>query len=123
MIKDGLKVKCSKYSGVWIPLKYPWHILDITEHLLSRIEQKISPEAKVSEETTIEGNVVIGEGTKVFEGAVIKGPAFIGKNCIVGNNSMVRESNLEEGCVTGFNSDITRSYIGANSWFHKVNCS
>src|SRR3989344_656613 len=118
MIKDGLKVKCSKYSGVWIPLKYPWHILDITEHLLSRIEQKISPEAKVSEETTIEGNVVIGEGTKVFEGAVIKGPAFIGKNCIVGNNSMVRESNLEEGCVTGFNSDITRSYIGANSWFH-----
>jgi len=118
MIKDGLKVKCSKYSGVWIPLKYPWHILDITEHLLSRIEQKISPEAKVSEETTIEGNVVIGEGTKVFEGAVIKGPAFIGKNCIVGNNSMVRESNLEEGCVTGFNSDITRSYIGRDSWFH-----
>ncbi|MBI2085707.1 NTP transferase domain-containing protein [Candidatus Daviesbacteria bacterium] len=118
MISDGLEVKFTKYDGVWLPLKYPWHILDITAHLLSKVEQQISPRAKVSDKAIIEGNVVIEEGAKVFEGAVIKGPTFIGKNCIVGNNSMVRESILEEGCVTGFNSDITRSYIGANSWFH-----
>ncbi len=118
MIKDGLDVRFSKYDGVWIPLKYPWHILDITAHFFSQIEQKISPGVKVSEKAIIEGNVVIEDGAKVFEGAVIKGPAYIGKNCIVGNNSMVRESNLEDSCVTGFNSDITRSYIGANSWFH-----
>lgn len=104
MIKDEVDVRFTKYSGTWIPLKYPWHILDITAYFLSQI--------------TVEGKVLIEEGAKVFEGAVIKGPCYIGKNCIVGNNSMVRESNLEEGCVTGFNSDITRSYIGANSWFH-----
>ncbi len=104
MIKDGVDVRFSKYEGVWIPLKYPWHVLDITAYFLSRI--------------TTEDKVMIEEGAKVFEGAVIKGPCFIGKNCIVGNNSFVRESNLEEGVVTGFNSDITRSYIGANSWFH-----
>ncbi len=104
MIKDGVDVRFSKYEGVWIPLKYPWHVLDITAYFLSRI--------------TTEDKVMIEEGAKVFEGAVIKGPCFIGKNCIVGNNSFVRESNLEEGVVTGFNSDITRSYIGANCWFH-----
>jgi len=118
MIADGMDVKYVKYDGVWIPLKYPWHVLDILEHKLVDIEQKISPSAKVSDKAIIEGNVVIEDGAKVFEGAVIKGPCYIGKNCIVGNNSMVRESNLEEGCVTGFSSDITRSYIGANSWFH-----
>lgn len=118
MIGDGMDVRFTKYDGIWIPLKFPWHILDITEHLLVKIEQKISPDAKVSEKAIIEGNVVIEEGARVFEGAVIKGPAYLGKNVIVGNNSMVRESDLEEGCVTGFNSDITRSYIGANSWFH-----
>ncbi|MBI2196074.1 NTP transferase domain-containing protein [Candidatus Daviesbacteria bacterium] len=129
MIKDGLDVRFSKYEGTWIPLKYPWHILDVTAYFLSKIdvdyfledskiEQKISPGAKVSEKATIEGKVVIEDGAKVFEGAVIKGPCYIGKNCIVGNNSMVRESNLEDGCVTGFNSDITRSYIGPDSWFH-----
>lgn len=118
MISDGLDVRFTNYEGVWIPLKYPWHILDITAYFLSNIEQQISPKAKVSDKAIIEGNVVIEEGTKVFEGAVIKGPCYIGKNVIVGNNSMVRESDLEEEVVTGFNSDITRSYIGRNSWFH-----
>ena len=118
MIADGLEVKFSKYDGVWFPLKYPWHILDITAYFLSKIEQEISSEAKISDKVIIEGNVVIEEGVKVFEGAVIKGPVFIGKNCIIGNNCLIRETNLEQGCVTGFNSDMTRSYIGANSWFH-----
>lgn len=118
MINDGLDIKLSKYDGVWIPLKYPWQILDIAAHFLSKVEQYISPEAKVSEKAIIEGNAVIEDGVKVFEGAVIKGSCYIGKNCIVGSNSMVRDSDLEEDCVTGFNSDITRSYIGANSWFH-----
>ena len=118
MISDGVDIKFTKYFGVWIPLKYPWQILDILSHFLSNIEQQISPGAKVSEKAIISGPVVIEEGVKVFEGAVIKGPCYIGKNVIVGNNSFVRESDLEEGCVTGFNSDITRSYIGANSWFH-----
>src|SRR3989344_2186708 len=118
MISDGINIRLARYEGVWIPLKYPWHILDITAYFLSKLEQQISPAAKLSEKAIIEGNVVIEEGVKVFEGACIKGPCHIGKNCIVGNNSMIRESNLEEGCVTGFSSDITRSYIGANSWFH-----
>ncbi len=118
MISDGLDVRFTKYEGVWLPLKYPWHILDITAYFLSTIEQQISSGAKVSEKAIIEGKVVIEEGARVFEGAVIKGPCYIGKNCIVGNNSLIRESILEKGSVTGFNSDITRSYIGSNSWFH-----
>ena len=118
MITDGMDVKFTKYSGVWISLKYPWQILDILSHFLSKIEQQISSGANVSEKAIISSPVVIEEGVKVFEGVVIKGPCYIGKGVIVGNNTMIRESNLEAGCVTGFNSDITRSYIGANSWFH-----
>ena len=118
VISDGMDVRFSKYTGEWIPLKYPWQILDITGYFLSTIEQQISSGAKISEKAIIEGKVVIEDGVRVFEGVVIKGPCYIGKNCIVGNNSMVRESNLEQGCVTGFNSDITRSYIGRNCWFH-----
>lgn len=118
MITDGLSMRTTKYKGIWIPIKYPWHILDIMTYFLSNIEQKISPKATIAKTAIVEGNVLIEDGVRVFEGAVIKGPCYIGKNCIVGNNSMVRESNLEEGCVTGFNSDLTRSYIGTNSWFH-----
>jgi len=117
MIKD-FNVRFISYEGIWVPLKYPWQILETGAYFLSTIEHRISPKAKVSEKAILEGKVVIEEGVKVFEGVIIKGPSFLGKNVIVGNNTMIRESNLEEGCVTGFNSDITRSYIGANSWFH-----
>ncbi len=118
MISDGIEVKLVKYEGKWIPLKYPWQILEVLEYFLQGIEQNISSAANVSEKAVIEGPVVIEEGVRVFEGAVIKGPCYIGKNVIVGNSNMIRESDLEEGSVTGFNSDITRSYIGPNCWFH-----
>lgn len=118
MIDDGLEVRFANYKGVWIALKYPWHILDITKHFLSKVEHKIDPDVEVPKSAVIEGPVVIEKGTRIFEGAVIKGPVYIGENCIVGNNSMIRETDLEAGSVTGFSSDITRSYIGANSWFH-----
>lgn len=118
MIKDGLDVRFTKYDGVWIPLKYPWHVLDVMTYLLSKIEQKISPSAKIAKTATIDGPVVIEQGARIFEGAVVKGPVFIGRNSIVGGNCLVRESILEEGCVTGFGSDITRSYVGRNCWFH-----
>ncbi|TSC88016.1 MAG: UDP-N-acetylglucosamine diphosphorylase/glucosamine-1-phosphate N-acetyltransferase GlmU [Microgenomates group bacterium Gr01-1014_7] len=118
MISDGVDIRVIKYNGIWIPLKYPWQILDILGYFLDNIEQRISPGAKIAKTAEISGKVIIEDGVRIFEGAVIKGPCYIGKNCIIGNNTMVRESALEEGCVTGFNSDITRSYIGAESWFH-----
>lgn len=118
MISENVDVKFVEYSGAWLPLKYPWQVLDVLEYFLEQLKSKVSPSAQVSEKAIISGNVLIEDGAKIFEGAVIKGPCYIGKNVIVGNNSMVRESSLEAGCVTGFNSDITRSYIGPDSWFH-----
>ncbi|MBU1000057.1 NTP transferase domain-containing protein [Patescibacteria group bacterium] len=118
MIKDKIDLRFVNYDGAWVPLKYPWHILDTAAYLLSKLKRRISKTAKISDKAIIEGNIVVEDGVKIFEGAIVKGPAFIGKNCIIGNNSFVRESILEKDCVTGFNSDITRSYIGADSWFH-----
>src|SRR3989338_5044213 len=106
------------FSETFTPGEIVCSILDNKCSVISKIEHTISPGANVSEKAIIEGKVVIEEGARVFEGVVIKGPCYIGKNVILGNSSMVRESDLEEGVVTGFNSDITRSYIGANSWFH-----
>lgn len=119
MIKDGLKVELVKYAGSWQYLKYPWHVLEVMEALLKTIkEPKIDPSARIAKGAVIEGPVIIEKGVKIFEGAVVKGPVYIGKNCIIGGNSLVRESMLGAGSVTGFNSDITRSYIGPNCWFH-----
>ncbi len=106
------------YDGVWSPLKYPWHILDIMHMLLPSVPAHKSEHVLMKNNVVIEGNVWFGENVKIFENAKIIGPCYIGSNSIIGNNSLIRESYLGEGCITGFNTDITRSYIGENCWFH-----
>ncbi len=118
LIKNGAQTTVTRYEGAWSSIKYPWHVLSVMDILLSRVEQKISPEAQIAKNATIEGNVVIESGVKVFENAVIKGPAYIGPNSIIGTNSLVRNSILEECVVTGYCTEIARSYVGADSWFH-----
>lgn len=103
----------------WLPIKYPWNVLDVADVLLSQIQgQQIDPSVIIKPHVIIEGAVVIESGVKIFEGSKIVGPVFIGKNTIVGNNNIIRSSILGSDCVTGFNTDITRSLIGNNCWFH-----
>lgn len=118
MIKDGKKVMCLPYSGTWQFLKYPWHILDIMKHFLSNAKRKISKSAKISPKAIIDGDVVISDGVRIFEGAIVRGPAYIAKRAIIGNYALVRESSIGEGSVVGFASEVTRSYVGKDCWFH-----
>ncbi len=105
--------------NTWKPIKYPWNVLDVAELLLSEMEgSQIDTSVVIKENVIIEGPVVIESGVKIFEGTKIVGPVYIGKNTIIGNNNMIRSSSIGEDCVTGFNSDITRSVIGNNCWFH-----
>jgi len=107
--KKGARViKIDKES---FPLKYPWHLFDITKYLMDKyLKRKISKTAEIKKNVTIEGKVYIGKNTKIYEGAVIKGPCYIGNNVIIGNNAIVREyTNLEDGVIVGANSEVARS--------------
>lgn len=118
IIKDGRKVAYLPYQGSWKFLKYPWHILDIMEYFLTKAKRKISKSAKISPKAIIDGEVVIDDGVRVFEGAIIRGPAYIAKRAIIGNYAMVRESSVGEESVVGFASEVTRSFVGKDCWFH-----
>jgi len=119
MLKNNFPAEVFKYDGYWQSLKYPWHILEMMELILSkRLKNKISSDTEIHKTAIIDGPVVIEPGVKVFERAVIKGPAFIGKNSIIGTNSFVRESNIAENCLVGYNSEVARSWIGNNCWLH-----
>lgn len=110
--------KAVRYTGFWQPIKHPWHILDLMNHIFLRVEREIHPSAQIADSAVIKGNVVIEEGVKVFENAVIQGPAYIGRNSIVANNALVRESMVGDNCVVGFSTEIARSFIGDDCWFH-----
>ena len=100
------------YDGRWDALKYPWHVLSIMERFLGEIDgQNISPEAYVSEQAAIVGDVIIEAGAKVFPGAGIVGPAYIGKDTIVGNGALVRHAMVLNNCQVGFTTEVARSYV------------
>ncbi len=120
MISDGYKVKVVEYDGEWVAIKYPWHILDALKYFLKSIKNPIIKEsASISEKACILGNVILEDNVKVLEGAVIKGPCYIGKNTVVGNNVLIRDySHIGENCSIGYSTEITRSYVGDNCFFH-----
>lgn len=106
------------YAGYWQPIKFPWHILDLMKHGFGGLKRSIHKSAQIAKTAVINGPVVIEEGVKVFDHAVIQGPAYIGKNSVVANNALVRESILGDRCVVGFSTEVARSFVGDDCWFH-----
>ncbi len=104
--------------GLWRTIKHPWHILDLSDLFLDGLKRNIHPSAQIAETAVIHGEVVIEEGVKIMDNAVIQGPAYIGKNTIVATGALVRNSMIGDHCVIGFSSEIARSHIGNNCWFH-----
>ncbi|MCG2691823.1 hypothetical protein L6272_03270, partial [Microgenomates group bacterium] len=54
---------------------------------------------------------------RIFPGAHVIN-SYIGPKVIVGHNALVRDSIVESGSVVGYSTEITRSYIGPNNYFH-----
>lgn len=120
MIKDGEKFKMIEHKGAWEIMKYPWHVLTLMFKMLGELDHSaISPKAQISDKAIIKGNVIIEDGVKIYEGAIINGPVYLGKNVIVGNNSLVRESMIGSDSVVGYATEVARSYVGKNVWFHR----
>lgn len=115
------RFQCVTYEGVWHPIKYPWHVLDVARFYLNQIAgQKISDEARINGDVKILGNVQIEAGAMIFHGASIVGPAYIGPKAIVGNGALVRESMVGAGCAVGHVSEVARSYLGQNVNVHRA---
>jgi bifunctional UDP-N-acetylglucosamine pyrophosphorylase/glucosamine-1-phosphate N-acetyltransferase len=107
------------YRGQWNALKYPWHVLDIMNYYLSKIQgQIVSESAYIAPTATLVGDVYIGERAKVFPGAAVVGPAYIGADTIVGNNALVRSSMVLNHCEVGFTTEIARSYVADRCSMH-----
>ena len=74
MCRDHLAIQVVPYTGVWTPIKYPWHVLDAVRYFLDRAETKISPDVRISSHAVIDGKVIIEDCVKILENAVIRGP-------------------------------------------------
>lgn len=107
------------YSGVWTPVKFPWHLLDVLDYKLERFSgQTIDPSASVHASAVITGDVYIGKNVKVLPHATIAGPCFIDDGTVIGNNALVRNSSVGKRSVVGFGTEVARSSLGDDVWTH-----
>ena len=102
MMQEGMKFGLVEYQDSWATIKYPWDVLKMRDFFLEAKKEK---------------PVIMEKGVRIFEGAVVKN-SYLGRNVVVGNNALVRDSIIEEGCVIGYNTEIVRSYVGPDCWFH-----
>lgn len=109
------------YLDAWHAVKYPWHILALTERFLSSIAaSSLHPTAVVHPQACVEGNVVLEEGVQILPFATVKGPCYIGHHSVIGTTCLVRSSIVGERCVIGFGSEITRSCLHSSVWTHST---
>ncbi|MCK4589923.1 MAG: NTP transferase domain-containing protein [Nanoarchaeota archaeon] len=94
------EVNFEKVSGYWMPIGYPWHILEANEFFLKKVRRNVK--GKIEKGAQVKGAVVVGKGTIVRSGSYIEGPAVIGSNCKIGPNCYIRPSTtLGDDCKVG----------------------
>lgn len=109
-----------KYNKYWHTIKYPWHILEVMNFFLLKINKsKISPSALISKSAIIKGPVIIKSNVKIGDFVKILGPCFIDEKTIIADYTIVRNSHIGKKCIIGSNSEIARSYIGNNTLLHQ----
>ncbi len=98
-------------QGYWLPIGYPWHLLDANTYLLdhampAEIEGEIHPGAHIT------GPVSIGKGTRIRAGVVIDGPVCIGENCQIGPNCWLRPyTTIGHNCRVGQASELKNTIM------------
>lgn len=96
-ITDSLKIQMSegkvvlglKSDSKWIDVGRPWELLNVNEHFINEIEEKI--EGEIEEGVTIHGPIVLGKNSIIRSGTYIFGPIYIGEGCDIGPNSYLRK--------------------------------
>jgi UDP-N-acetylglucosamine diphosphorylase/glucosamine-1-phosphate N-acetyltransferase len=87
------EVTVETVEDYWIPIGYPWHLLEANVQFLNKIA-KSSIKGTVEENVTIKGNVTVGEGTTIKSGTYIEGPVWIGKDCEIGPMAYLRKDTI-----------------------------
>jgi bifunctional UDP-N-acetylglucosamine pyrophosphorylase/glucosamine-1-phosphate N-acetyltransferase len=107
-------VRLEEVKGYWIPVPFPWSLLEANEFFLKKIKGKI--EGTIKKGATVKGEVIVGRGTVIKSGSYIEGPVTIGENCSIGPNCYLRNCvAIGNNCKIGNAVEIKNSIIMDNT--------
>ncbi len=131
LIVRGFKVGYSEITGWWKDTGKPYDLLDGNQLVLSKIETKISPLAKIDPGVVLQGNVVVGDNSEIRGKTLIRGPVIVGNSTIIedayvgpytsiGDRVKIYGAEIDHSIIfdnADINTDkqITDSLIGKNA--------
>ncbi len=108
------KLKAVEVKSGWVPVSYPWQILNANEFLLERLKQE--RKGVVERGAVVKGKLLLSEGSIIKSGAYLEGNIAIGKNTIIGPNCYIRGStSIGNNCKVGNAVEVKNSVIMDNS--------
>lgn len=111
MLAKQTTIKVLPTLDYWIPIGYPWHILEATEYFLPLLESKI--EGRVEDNVVIKGKLILPESSRILEGSYIEGNVMIGENVVIGPGARLRDNvTIGNDSSIGFGVEIKNSVIG-----------
>lgn len=101
MYMDWNDVELMPIKGHWLPIGYPWDLLNATEKIMSM--------------KTTNPNPIIDGSVKLKRNATITGYSVIGKNVTIHHDAIVVNSLVFDGATIGPEAVVKDSIIGADS--------
>jgi bifunctional UDP-N-acetylglucosamine pyrophosphorylase/glucosamine-1-phosphate N-acetyltransferase len=116
LLAKNKKIKIIQIRDYWLPLTYPWSLLEANEFILSKIKSKKDRKAKIEKGAILKGAVIIGKNTLIKSGSYLEGPVMVGDNCVIGPNCYLRGgTTIGNNCHIGQAVEIKNSIIGDNT--------
>ncbi|MBS3051356.1 MAG: NTP transferase domain-containing protein [Candidatus Aenigmarchaeota archaeon] len=98
----------------WIPLTYPWNILDANRHMLDKYGSSIDRSVELRPGAVIEEPVSIGAGSIIGPNCYIRKYSSIGRGCKVGQAVEIKNSIIMDNSFVSHLSYAGETIIGRN---------
>ncbi len=107
---------CHVVSGYWIPVGYPWHVLNANDFLLENYFEEAPAKGTIASGVTVEGRLLLDEHATIHSGTSIHGNVIIGRHCTIGPNCVITGNTaIGDHTVLGAGVIIENSVIDRHS--------
>ncbi|WP_265111023.1 bifunctional sugar-1-phosphate nucleotidylyltransferase/acetyltransferase [Halosolutus halophilus] len=98
----------------WLDVGRPWELLEANEWKLGALDRRL--DGDVSDDATLNGDVVVEAGATVKAGVVIEGPVLVRSGATIGPNAYVRGATLVgEHAKVGHAAEVKNSVLSAGA--------
>ena len=106
-------VHCHVLTGYWIPVGFPWSVINANDFVLERFFGEPASEGAIEPGVKIEGRVALGANSVIRQGSYIQGNLRVGRDCTIGPHCHISGNTaIGDGSYISSGASVKNSVIG-----------